>query len=575
MWKYYRALTSRLHWQPGKPAYDRTGLQGVTILKYTKNNHLFQSLSNFQRDVVSYKDEKKILSALLQASVSTFPLSGATILSFARPLTPANLTFGTKFEVISLQGSSKPLNLPFMQEVKGRWQEFSTQEMLVGEKNNWLALPLRSFGEKLTAVFIIEVHAGTKIMEFVDTLSLFVSFSEQVLQGLSSLRLAEKNLQHITSLYEAVEMISMQEDPQDVIDLFAVYARALTGCEKVIFWVEGPPGPQAGEKLGSFYAVKGKKMVFPEDEWRTSLLQAWSEMRNTPRPLIKEVETGSPSRNEKGLLVCVPVKTRARCFGMLAALEFLDRYDVEEVIQTLSFLAELGAISIERSMADLFTDKLLLIGEQNRIANEIHDGISQNLFSIVYGLDAFHKKTTFLIKPEQRKTLATIRDLAAQTARELRQLIHRLSPRHREDDTFLKEIRAYLNSMARLNNLSVDFQVSGREEYLNQTMRWAFYRMIKEATGNAVRHGECSEIIVELEMNPFSSDLKIVDNGRGFDVSLYNKPSNTSGKLGLVNMRELALTLRGTLNIKSKKGKGTIVHCSVPAASQTDKVLPN
>lgn len=476
--------------------------------------------------------------------------------------------------MINLKGESEPLSFLILREVRDCWQEFSTRKMLTAEENDWFALPIWSFRERLAAVFIARVNAEAKIMDFISTLSLFITFSEQVMQGLSSLKLAEKNLQRIASLYEAVETISMREDPREVIDLFAAYARALTGCEKVIFWMERLPEPQAGEEPSSFYAVRGKKEIFPEEQWRASLLQAWSEIRDAPRPLIQEIEIDDYFQSGRGQLVCVPVRSRARCFGMLAALQPQDRHNVEEIIQTLSFLAELSAVSIERNMADLFADKLLVIEEQNRIANEIHDSISQNLFSIVYGLDALHKKMIFL-KPEQRETLATIRGLAAQTARELRLLIYRLSPRHRGDDTFLKEVKVYLDGLANLNAISIDFQVKGREEFLNQAMRRAFYRMIKEATGNAVRHGNCSEITVELEMSPFGSNLKIMDNGRGFDVSLYSEPANTDGKLGLVNMRELALALQGILNIESEIGKGTIVHCTVPTAPLPDKVLPN
>lgn len=539
----------------------------------SENNLFFQSLSNFQRDVVSYKNEEDILLSMLQACESTFPLSRATVLLFAEPLPPGILTPEAKVKMINQKGEAEPLSFLILQEVKDRWQKFSTQKMLMAQDKSWFALPVWSFRERLAAVFIANVNAEVNIMDFISTLSLFITFSEQVMQRLSSLKLAEKNLKHISSLYEAAETISMREDPQKVIDLFAAYARALTGCEKVIFWMEKVPEQSAGEETSSFYAVRGKKGIFPEEQWQASLLEAWSEIHDAPRPLIQEIEIDDYFRGGRGQLVCVPVRSRARCFGMLAALQPQDRHNVEEIIQTLSFLAELSAVSIERNMADLFADKLLVIEEQNRIANEIHDSISQNLFSIVYGLDALHKKMIFL-KPEQREILTTIRSLAAQTARELRLLIYRLSPRHRGDDTFMKEVKTYLDGLANLNAISIDFQVKGREEFLNQAMRRAFYRMIKEATGNAVRHGNCSEIAIKLEMSPFGSNLKIMDNGRGFDVSLYSVLTDTDGKLGLVNMRELALSLQGTLNIESEIGKGTIVRCSVPTAPLPDKV-PN
>jgi signal transduction histidine kinase len=399
---------------------------------------------------------------------------------------------------------------------------------------------------------------------------LYSALHEQSRRLQQQQRQAEKTLRHISSLYEAVETISSRDDPREIIELFAAYAKALTGCEKIIFWMEPLQDKKTGEEQNFIYTVKGNRSIFPDELWQPGLLQAWSEIRESPRLVVRDIKDAS--REEAGQLICIPVKSRSRCFGMLAALQSRKSENTDEIMPTLSFLADLSAISIERNISEQFADRMLLVEEQKRIANEMHDSISQNLFSIVYGLDVIVKKVDYL-PAEHRQALCTIRDAASQTARELRMLIYRLSPRHRGDSTFVQEISNYLDGLGTLNEVYIEFNQTGREEYLTSPMRRAFYRIIKEATGNAVRHGKCSALTVTLEMGPYCSSLKVADNGRGFDISLY-KETDESGKLGLVNMRELAFSLQGTFNIESTIGQGTVVTCSVPASPVSQKFIP-
>lgn len=537
-----------------------------------QNNQLFQALSNYQRDIVSYQNEEDIYLRLLKVSEEVFPFSMTAVLLLEEPSPPDLLTPGQKTRVIMIDdsGGYDPLAL---EELKDLWKDFSWQAYLTANDKRWIALPIWSVKKQMMAVFIGWLKDGENFNDLTGTLPLFIYFTEQVIRGIKNLKQVELYLKHISSLYEAVETISDRNDPKEVIDLFAAYAKALTGCDKVIFWMEQLNGEQDAKEFNSIYTVRGKKSIFPEEQWQAHLLQAWSEIRDHPRLIVDDVE--DCFRGGAGKLICVPVKSRARCFGILAALQSHGLHNLDSNIQILSFLAELSAVSIERNISEMFTDKLLVIEEQNRIANEIHDSISQNLFSIVYGLDALVRKTGHLPQ-EYSQTLYTIRDVASQTAKELRLLIYRLSPRHRGDDTFVKEVRSYLDGLAKLNKIDIHFNITGKEEYLNPAIRRAFYRIIKESTGNAVRHGECSSISVELEMNPFNSKLTVSDNGKGFEISRYAGTNETNGKLGLVNMKELAYSLQGIISIDSKVGEGTVITCSVPTSPVPhDTVLSN
>ena len=537
-------------------------------INLSEDHQTIHSLSAFQREVISLKSEKEIFSRLAGITEMVFPFHMSCVLLFEEQVPADQLTFSQEYHLVCSrpQGEGEKSVPDSLTEVKERWGSFSTKtKMILGEKHDWLAIPIWSGKNSIRAVFVAWIKHGVKLHKIPDTLYLYVNFTEQVIQRLNNYQQLEQTLQHVSSLYEAAETISSSSDPKKVIDLFAVYAKTLTGSSKVVFWLENTdwPSADAGEQGNFIYTVRGKKSYFPEDVWLNQMLQVWSDMQETNEPIVRMID--DDEGKAIGQLISVPVKSSSRCFGLIAALRSKKYYKVDEVIQTLSFLADLSAVSIERNNAEVFAHKLYVIQEQNRIANELHDSISQNLFNIVYGLKALEKKS-HNISDQGRELLHTIQQVASTTSKEVRLLIYRLSPGKRGESTFVKEIKSYLDGLGKINQVAIDLDVKGKEEFLSPATSKAFYRIIKEATGNAVRHGKCSRIQVELEMKPFISDLTITDNGNGFDSSYYENMESDNHKLGLVNMRELAGSLQGNVKVESGEGKGTVIRCHIPTS---------
>ena len=541
----------------------------TTYRKVFENQQLFQALTNYQQEIVTYKRDVDIYSTLSFSLESAFPFSSAGILKLDEPALSKYLTPSYPTSIITSQypqGNKHGIFTPVIKEVKDKWQEFFSSPVIMGKQHNWIAMPLWNDKTKLMAVFVGMLKPGAAIYRPSETLALFITFTEQVVQRLYSLHQAEQSLDHLSSLYSAAEAISSKNDPREIIDLYAAYAKALSGCEKVVFWLEHVDSSYSspGDDQGSFYTVRGRKVNFPDECWYPKLIGAWAKMREDLQPAVKLVV--DPENQSMAKLICVPVKSRSKCLGMLAALQSKNPVQTDEVIQTLTFLAELSSVTIERNLTELFADRLLVLEEQNRIANEIHDSISQNLFSIVYSLEAYLRHPEINVLSEDfRGKLYTVKDVAAVTSKEIRHLIYRLSPRHRNDKTFFKELENFVEGLGVLNHVEVDFDVEGSEEYLSPAAQNALYRITKEASNNAVRHGQCSRVSINLDITPSSSVLTISDDGKGFEVEDYNS-RKTNGKLGLVNMRELSLSLQGELSIESAPQEGTTITCSLPTA---------
>ncbi len=563
-------LYSRMHLKMAERNLERKVQQQELMSaqeNLSANYQVFKGLSQFQKEVVSYNSQKDIYTTLIESLIKIFPFKEAAVLALPPGFQPKTNPDSIPFEVISSNGEKVSAAIPFIQnELKRRWKELSglgAKKVLISEDRHWIVLPMRGENKAITAVFAGWLKPGVNPLSFSGNLSLFIRFAEQTTEWLSMFKQKERVLQHISAVYEAVETVSSQNDPRVVIDLFASYARALTDSEKTIFWMESTVSEDGNEDYKPIYAVKGPRAIHPEEEWQEALLEIWSEIRLNKKPLVKELNT---QNEHKDLMISVPVKNGSHCFGMLSCLHSSDTFSSEEVIQILSVLADLSSISVVRSRAERFAEKLLVIDEQKRIANEIHDSISQNLFSIVYSIDALSRETENRLDSIHQETLRDIKNLSAETSRELRALIYRLNPRQVVNETFISQISNYLDKLGRMNEIEIKHTISGSAEYLNPAICKSLYRIIKESTGNALRHGNCSEIIVSLDITPFRSELKVCDNGKGFDVQ-SSLDIYTSGKrLGIVNMRELALSLQGTLIIDSKPGMGTEVTCTIPTS---------
>ncbi|HHX28841.1 MAG: hypothetical protein ACOX5Q_08680 [Bacillota bacterium] len=193
----------------------------------------------------------------------------------------------------------------------------------------------------------------------------------------------KKQLEHIKALYEAIEMLSHYSDPHEVANLFASYSRTLTGAEKVIVWVETQSGVKDPRKE-SFYVVRGPRDVLSEEDWYPHIKSMFENRRDGPEVHVHQI-AGSKDR-QSGRLVTVKVKSSSTIFGVLSAYYLGDRQSNEEK-QTLIFMADLCAGVLEKRFLESLAEELLLMEEKDRIAGEIHDNVTQNIFGLIYGLD--------------------------------------------------------------------------------------------------------------------------------------------------------------------------------------------
>jgi signal transduction histidine kinase len=230
--------------------------------------------------------------------------------------------------------------------------------------------------------------------------------------------------------------------------------------------------------------------------------------------------------------------------------------DDEAVIE---LLASHAAIAITNASLYERSRELSIISERNRLALELHDVVSQKLFSVMLTAEAAAAQLDR--DPDAaRAQLERTRELARESLDELRSLILGLRPPELERDGLEGALRKELEMLARIHGIEIDLEIEGSAAAAGSNgdgeREFAILRITHEALNNAVRHAGADHVTVRLSQRPDVVTVEVRDDGVGFDP---HSAEVRSRHLGLTSMEERARELGGRLEIRSAPGSGTTV----------------
>jgi signal transduction histidine kinase len=231
--------------------------------------------------------------------------------------------------------------------------------------------------------------------------------------------------------------------------------------------------------------------------------------------------------------------------------------DADEKV--ISVLAAHAAIAIENARLFEASRELSVIEERNRLARELHDAMTQNLFSLALTAQA----AGGLVRTDPERAEAEIDHvgkLARETQAELRSLIFELRPPRLEADGLVATVGKDLEVLGRAHGLKADLRVHGTPE-LASTVEVELYRIVQEALNNVVRHARAESVAVDVDAGDRTVTITVRDDGVGFDSAAR---AIRERRLGLTSMRERADSLGGTLTIETAPRSGTAVRVEVP-----------
>ena len=274
-----------------------------------------------------------------------------------------------------------------------------------------------------------------------------------------------------------------------------------------------------------------------------------------------------PNHPPMGSFLGVPVKVSRGSTGNLyltnkqGAAEF--SVDDERLVEMFALHA---GIAIETARLHADVQQLAIIGERDRIAKDLHDGIIQAIYSVVLSLDDVPD-----LMDEDRSEATDRIDRAIDrlnlAIRNIRNFILDLNPEAAGGQGLIPGLAALADEL-RLNTLiEVDLEVDDSDAVaaLDRRVVAELLQMARETLSNTSRHSRATRVVIRVRVDDSGVALDISDNGSGFDV----EQARNAGHFGLINLAERAAVLDGEVDVESEIGTGTRVLIRLPVGSRT------
>jgi signal transduction histidine kinase len=374
------------------------------------------------------------------------------------------------------------------------------------------------------------------------------------------------------SLRDIIGMINTKLPIETFLDRaveLATHRLHASGCILHRFDLEN----QTIEHMASFgmegIYQKGKKQSFTHltpfgaNEYVQACLQGKPTYSNYP-PLPERVDIIQndptiPEDVKKGRVALrarfagsfsVPLIIQDQVFGGMVFYYLENQAFTDEQIQIGMTFAEQVAVAIQNAQLLDRAEEAAIIAERNRLARDLHDAVTQTLFSSSLIADVL--PIIWERNPEEgKRRLEELRLLTRGALSEMRTLLVELRPSALADTKLEDLIQHQVNAFIARTGVGVEFSPNCPEDPPPHVKEMC-YRITQEAFNNIAKHARASSVHVQLACLGDGIELKIEDNGIGFSSEMVGAEG-----LGMGIMKERAENIGGNFKIHSKVGKGT------------------
>jgi signal transduction histidine kinase len=311
--------------------------------------------------------------------------------------------------------------------------------------------------------------------------------------------------------------------------------------------------------VASFHSTLPNRWRVPPGKIPVSEIGIIQTMRDTRRPHIIADTQITPlwlELSDQGALrsfIAAPIFADDKLIGTLNLLALPPDFYSESAAERLQAFALLASFALKNARLYEHAQELAVVQERERLARELHDSVSQTLFSA----NAIAETLPRIITPDTEKGRRYMNDLTQLTREamaEMRSLMFELRPEVLTNSELGILIKQLCDIFALKTRLPVVFR-SPDKLMMVAEQQVTYYRVAQEALNNIDRHAQATEVEISLERQPDGNlELRVRDNGIGFDPQ-----SVPPHRTGLNMMRERAESIGAELIITSQPGHGTQV----------------
>jgi len=221
------------------------------------------------------------------------------------------------------------------------------------------------------------------------------------------------------------------------------------------------------------------------------------------------------------------------------------------------------ALATENSVEQEKRVQEMVKEERNRLARELHDSVSQQLFAASMLMSAINEsggneETT------EKKQLRMVESMIQQSQLEMRALLLHLRPVHLKDKSLKEGVDNLLSELKQKIPFTVKWKVEDLE--LEKGIEDHLFRILQESVSNTLRHAKAQLLEVYIIQHERSLIMRVIDDGVGFTAD-----EAKAGSYGLQNMKERAIEIGGILKVVSVPKQGTRIEVRVPLVNVGEK----
>jgi signal transduction histidine kinase len=308
-------------------------------------------------------------------------------------------------------------------------------------------------------------------------------------------------------------------------------------------------------KLGSQVALTGVFVAQPPSKWTPPLNRTLDEIipnfNYTPPESMQILLRSSADIT---ILREPPWWTLARLLWTLGILSLV-------LLAGLAWVVVLNRrVRLQTRVIEEKVKREGMLEERDRIAREFHDTLEQELAAITIQLDAVEAQ--FHGSPETaRQLLALARNMSRRSLSEARRSVWDLRSHLLENSDLVTAFAEMAAPLAAVSGVEISVQSTGAPRKLPAVTEHHLLRVAQEAIANALKHSGAKHIRLALEYQPSQFQLRIRDDGRGFDQATAGQASG--GHFGLLDMRERAEKIGGSFCVASPPGQGTEINLTL------------
>ena len=232
--------------------------------------------------------------------------------------------------------------------------------------------------------------------------------------------------------------------------------------------------------------------------------------------------------------------------------------DLDASFKTLSGKLNLLTEAVQKAEnQSLVKEEALIEKERKRIARDLHDTVSQELFAAHMILSGVSQQALKLDREKMKTQLQSVAAILETAQKDLRVLLLHLRPVELEEKSLVEGIQILLKELEDKSDLEVSLKQNVSK--LPKKIEEHIFRILQELISNTLRHAQASCLDVYLYQTEVELQLKVVDNGIGFQLGSLDDLS-----YGLRNIKERVEDMAGTVQLLTAPKQGLAVDIRIP-----------